>query len=112
MLVEMGFTSEQAQKALQLSNNSFDAALELLLRKPDLQNQTEQEQTKFSVEEKQTTFEISEAEFCQQMKQILNIIEGSFFEVMNYFKLVPLSLQQNPILNLFRLEKGERKNLA
>ena len=31
MLKEMGFTKEQAIKALELSNNSFDAALELLL---------------------------------------------------------------------------------
>lgn len=33
VLADMGFTHEQATKALQLSNNSFDAALELLLNK-------------------------------------------------------------------------------
>ena len=36
MLVEMGFSTENAAKALELSNYSFDAALELLLKNKDL----------------------------------------------------------------------------
>lgn len=32
----MGFSTEHAEQALQLSNNSFDAALELLLNKKNL----------------------------------------------------------------------------
>ena len=36
MLVEMGFSTENAAKALELSNYSFDPALELLLKNKDL----------------------------------------------------------------------------
>ena len=36
MLKDMGFSTEHAQRALQLSNNSFDAALELLLNRKNL----------------------------------------------------------------------------
>lgn len=36
MLVEMGFDVANCAKALELNNNSFDAALEMLLNKKDI----------------------------------------------------------------------------
>ena len=36
MLVEMGFDVANCTKALELNNNSFDAALEMLLNKKDI----------------------------------------------------------------------------
>lgn len=112
MLKEMGFTEQQATRALQLVDNSFDAALELLLTKKDLLASSESNKEPAStpnVEALQTVFDAGQAEHRSQFGRLLEILSRSFGYVHWFFGLCPLSYQQQTVNNLFRLLKTERK---
>jgi len=95
MLKEMGFTTDQATKALQLSDNSFDAALELLLSKKVLADLDAKEQAQtLNVETLQLSYEAGQAEHNLQINELLTILGSTFGRVHEYFSLCPLSLQQ------------------
>lgn len=112
MLQEMGFSVEHAQRALQLSNNSFDAALELLLNRPNLVEKKNEELEKISeidIESQQSEYEGYQKEHRTQIERLLDIIVRSFGEVQAHFEYCPLTLQQQSINNLFRLVYVEKR---